>query len=105
MRRRTKVDKAIDLLEEILNDHHFHPALMANIITNTFPPYTQARLIELIRYIEKYHLQEQELERKTETGQYRNNNLPVTNKPDTSWIHENDYSQSPHFTPGRINTF
>ena len=102
MRRRTKVDKCIDMLEEILNDHHFHPALMANIITNTFPPYTQARLIELMRVIEKYHNQEAELERKTQTGQYSNNN-PQIDRPDTSWIHENNYG--PSFSPNRINTF
>jgi hypothetical protein len=72
MRRRTKVDKVIDQLEEILNDHHFHPALFANIITTTYPPYTQARLIELISYIKKYHDKENELHRETHTAQYRN---------------------------------
>lgn len=102
MRKRTKVDKAIDLLEEILNDHHFHPALMANIITNTFPPYTQARLIELMQTIEKYHNQEAELERKTQTGQYSNDNIPVKNKPNTDWIHDNNYGPSAHIN---VNAF
>jgi hypothetical protein len=72
MRRRTKVDKVIDQLEEILNDHHFHPALFANIITTTYPPYTQQKLIELISYIQKYHEKENELHRETHTAQYRN---------------------------------
>jgi hypothetical protein len=63
MRKRTKVDKVIDELEEILNDFHFHPALMANMITTTYPPYTQKKLIELIRYIEKYHQDEVEIDK------------------------------------------
>ena len=104
MRRRTKVDKCIDMLEEILNDHHFHPALFANIITNTFPPYTQARLIELIRYIEKYNLQEAELERRTQTGQYSNDN-PQIKRPDTSWIHESYHGESAHFNVQRTSAF
>jgi hypothetical protein len=69
-RRRTKVDKVIDELEEILNDIHFHPSLMANIITTTYPPYTQARLIELIRCIERYHQKELQLDKSTQSGVY-----------------------------------
>ena len=64
MRRRTKVDKCVDLLEEILNDHHFNPALMANIITNSYPPYTQEKLIELMKYIYTYDKLEKQLEAK-----------------------------------------
>ena len=71
MRRRTKVDKVIDSLEEILNDHHFHPALMANMITTSYPPYTQSKLIELIDYIKKYNEDENNLHRITNTAQYR----------------------------------
>jgi hypothetical protein len=70
MRRRTKVDKLIDDLESILNDHHFHPALMANIITTTYPPYTQDRLIELINYIQTYYMKQNELDAKTQSGRY-----------------------------------
>ena len=70
MRRRTKVDKLIDDLESILNDHHFHPALMANIITTTYPPYTQDRLIELINYIQTYYIKQNELDAKTQSGRY-----------------------------------
>lgn len=70
MRRRTKVDKVIDQLEEILNDHHFHPALMANIIITSYPPYTQAKLIELINYLQEYHKEELALEKLSKTGQY-----------------------------------
>ena len=95
MRRRTKIDKAIDLLEEILNDHHFHPALFANMITTSYPPYTQARLIELIKYIESYHYKEAELERKTQTGQYRNKNTPRI-KSDTSWVHDSYNGHTAH---------
>ena len=96
MRRRTKVDKCIDLLEEILNDHHFVPSLMANIIITSYPPYTQDKLIELIKYIERYHVKELELDKKTQTGAYRNNNTPVINKSDTSWVHDNYYGESAH---------
>jgi hypothetical protein len=71
MRKRTKVDKVIDELEEILNDFHFHPALMANIITTTYPPYTQQKLIELIKYIEKYNQEEQALDKICGTQQYK----------------------------------
>jgi hypothetical protein len=71
MRRRTKVDKVIDQLEEILNDHHFHPALFANMITTSYPPYTQSKLMELIQYIQDYNEKENELDRKCKTGQYR----------------------------------
>jgi len=70
MRKRTKVDKVIDQLEEILNDFHFHPALMANIITTTYPPYTQQKLIELIKYIERYHQEEIQLDKTCGTQQY-----------------------------------
>jgi hypothetical protein len=70
-RRRTKVDKLIDDLEVILNDVYFHPALMANMITTSYPPYTQAKLIELMRSIEKYHQKELELDQKCNTGQFR----------------------------------
>jgi hypothetical protein len=70
-RRRTKTDKLIDDLEEILNDHYFHPALMANIITTTYPPYTQAKLIELMKSIQYYHEKELELDRTCKTGQYK----------------------------------
>ena len=104
MRRRTKVDKAIDLLEEILNDHHFVPTLFANMVITSYPPYTQARLMELIRTIEKYHNQELELERKTQTGHYTNNNPQITNKPETDWIHDNQY-QSPSYNMQRNNAF
>jgi len=104
MRRRTKIDKCIDMLEEILNDHHFHPALFANIIITSYPPYTQQKLIELIKYIESYHYKELELDRKTKTGAYRNDN-PQTDKPDTSWIHENNYGESAHFNVQRTTTF
>lgn len=69
-RRRTKTDKLIDDLEEILNDHYFHPALMANIITTTYPPYTQQKLIELMRSIEHYHKRELELDKSCNTGQF-----------------------------------
>ncbi len=71
MRRRTKVDRVVDQLEEILNDHHFHPALMANMITTSYPPYTQSKLIELIEYIKVYHEKENELHKSTRTAQYR----------------------------------
>lgn len=70
-RRKTKVDKVIDMLEEILNDHHFHPALFANIIINTYPPYTQQKLVELINYINEYHQEELAMDKKAKTGQYR----------------------------------
>jgi hypothetical protein len=73
MRRRTKVDKVIDSLEEILNDHHFHPALFANIIITSYPPYTQSKLLELIKYIEEYHNQELAIDKATQTGAYRPN--------------------------------
>jgi hypothetical protein len=69
-RRRTKVDKLIDDLEVILNDVYFHPSLMANMITTTYPPYTQAKLIELIRSIEKYHQKELDLDKTTQSGQF-----------------------------------
>ena len=89
MRRRTKVDKCIELLEEIINDQYFNPALMANIITTTYPPATQERLIALMKYIYTYHKKEMELDRKTRTGAYRNNNEPIPDRPDTSWIQYN----------------
>ncbi len=69
-RRRTKVDKVIDDLEEILNDHHFLPSLMANMITTSYPPYTQQKLIELVECIKRYHDKENELHRETQTAQY-----------------------------------
>ena len=94
MRRRTKVDKCIDLLEEILNDHHFHPALMANIIITTYPPYTQKKLIELIRYLEEYHMEEQALDKLARTGEYTR--VSPVNKPDTSWVHDRFYGESAH---------
>ena len=72
MARRTKTDKLIDNLEEILNDIYFHPALMANIITTTYPPYTQQKLMELMKSIEYYHQKELELDKKCNTGQFRN---------------------------------
>jgi len=89
MRRRTKVDKCIDLLEEIINDQYFNPALMANIITTTFPPATQERLVKLIKYIYSYHKQELELEAMTGTGSGRKSPDP---KPDTSWIQHSRYN-------------
>ena len=52
------------MLEEILNDHHFNPALMANIITTSYPPYTQEKLIELMKYIYTYDKLEKQLEAK-----------------------------------------
>ena len=69
-RRRTKVDKLIDDLEVILNDVYFHPSLMANMITATYPPYTQVKLIELMRAIEKYHNKEVALDKSTLSGPY-----------------------------------
>jgi hypothetical protein len=96
MRKRTKIDKCIDLLEEIVNDHHFNPSLMANIIITTFPPYTQARLIELMKYIYTYNKMERELDKKYQMGEYRNNNIRPADNPDTSWIHESNYGQSAH---------
>lgn len=71
MRRRTKEDKLVDLLEEILNDHYFHPSLIANIMTTSYAPYTQAKLMELIAYITEYNKKENELHKKTQTAQYR----------------------------------
>jgi hypothetical protein len=94
MRRRTKVDKCIELLEEIINDQYFNPALMANIITTTYPPATQERLIALMKYIYTYHKKEMELDRKTRTGAYRNNNEPIPDRPDTSWIQYNTNAAS-----------
>jgi hypothetical protein len=79
MRKRTKVDKCIDLLEEILNDHHFNPSLMANMIITSYPPYTQAKLIELMKYIYSYNKIEKSLEDKKAAGKYQNNNQPITN--------------------------
>lgn len=96
MRRRTKVDKCIDLLEEIVNDQYFNPALMANVIVTTFPPATQQRLVELMKYIYTYHKKELELERKTKTGAYRNNNEPLPDRPNTSWI-QHEYKGTPAF--------
>ena len=61
--------------------------------------------MELIKTIEKYHYKELELERKTETGAYRNDNIPVSNRPDTSWIHENNYGESAHFNVQRVTNF
>jgi hypothetical protein len=104
MRRRTKVDKVIDLLEEILNDHHFHPALFANIIITSYPPYTQSKLLELIKYIEEYHYQELALDEKTKTGAYRNNN-PVQIKSDNSWVHEEFHGEAAHMTAQRVSLF
>lgn len=98
MRKRTKIDKAIDLLEEVLNDHFFHPSLMANMMITTYPPHTQARLIELMKYLYTYNKMERELEKKTQTGEYRNNTNPLPEKTDTSWIHDNYYGE-----PARIN--
>ena len=92
MRRRTKVDKCIELLEEIINDQYFNPALMANMITTSYPPATQERLIALMKYIYTYHKKEMELDRKTRTGAYRNNNEPIPDRPDTSWIQYNTNS-------------
>ena len=71
MRKRTKVDKVIDQLEEILNDHHFHPALMANMITTSYPPYTQSKLIELINHIKQYNDKENKLHQTVQIEQYR----------------------------------
>ena len=71
MRRRTKVDKCVDLLEEILNDHHFTPALFANIITTSYPPYTQSKLIELINHIKEYNDKENKLHQTVKIEQYR----------------------------------
>ena len=79
MRRRTKVDKCVDLLEEILNDHHFNPSIMANLIITSYPPYTQKKLIELMKYIYTYNKMEKELEDKMAAGKYRNDNQPITN--------------------------
>jgi hypothetical protein len=90
MRRRTKVDKCIDLLEEIVNDHHFNPSLMANLIVTSFPPYTQDKLIELMKYIYTYNKLENSLDKKLGAGKYRNNNITPADNPDTSWIHDND---------------
>lgn len=79
MRRRTKVDKCVDLLEEILNDHHFNPSIMANLIITSYPPYTQKKLIELMKYIYTYNKMEKQLEDKMAAGKYQNNNQPITN--------------------------
>lgn len=79
MRRRTKVDKCVDLLEEILNDHHFNPSIMANLIITSYPPYTQKKLIELMKYIYTYNKMEKELEDKMAAGKYNNDNQPITN--------------------------
>lgn len=94
MRRRTKIDKCIDLLEEIINDQYFHPALMANMIITTYPPATQERLVELMKYIYAYNKSELELDKKSKTGAYRNNNQPPSDKPDTSWIHDSYHGES-----------
>ena len=94
MRRRTKVDKCIDLLEEIINDQYFNPALMANMITTSYPPATQERLVALMKYIYTYHKKEMELDKKTRTGAYRNNNEPIPDRPDTSWIQYNTNAAS-----------
>ena len=67
-RRRTKTDKLVDDLEEILNDHHFIPSLMANIMVTSYPPYTQSKLLELIKYIEEYHLAEIALDKIAQMG-------------------------------------
>jgi hypothetical protein len=40
------------------------------MITTTYPPYTQAKLIELIRSIEKYHQKELDLDKTTQSGQF-----------------------------------
>ena len=101
MRKRTKVDKAIELLEEILNDHNFNPALMANMITTSYPPYTQEKLIELMKYIYTYDKLEKQLDSKLAAGRYENNNIQPEDNPDTSWIHESNES----IQVNRINYF
>ena len=63
MRKRTKEDKLVDQLEEILNDHHFHPSLIANMMITTYPPYTQQKLMELIQYISRYNEDEKHLDK------------------------------------------
>ena len=93
MRKRTKVDKCIDLLEEILNDHHFNPSLMANMIITSYPPYTQEKLIELMKYIYTYNKLEIQLDEKLAAGGYKNDNPKIDN-PDTSWIHYKYQDQS-----------
>jgi hypothetical protein len=103
MRRRTKVDKCIDLLEEIINDQYFNPALMANIITTTYPPATQERLVKLMKYIYSYHKQELELEAKTGTGSGRKSNPEP--KPDTSWIQREFYGETAHMNVQRASIF
>lgn len=90
MRRRTKVDKCIDLLEEVINDQYFNPALMANMITTSYPPATQERLITLMKYIYTYHKEELKLEAMTGTGSGRKPNPDP--KIDTSWIQHSRYS-------------
>lgn len=89
MARRTKMDKCIDLLEEIVNDQYFHPALMANIITTTFPPATQERLVTLMKYIYTYHKREKELDQLTGTGQAR---IPDPIESSYPWIHNSKAS-------------
>ena len=69
----------MDLLEEILNDHHFNPSIMANLIITSYPPYTQKKLIELMKYIYTYNKMEKELEDKMAAGKYNNDNQPITN--------------------------
>ena len=105
MRRRTKVDKCIDLLEEIINDQYFNPSLMANIIVTTFPPATQERLVTLMKYIYSYHKKELELDQKSKTGVYRNDNIPVKDKPDTSWVHESYHGESATMVAQRVSMF
>jgi hypothetical protein len=105
MRARTKVDKCIDLLEEIINDQYFNPALIANIITTTYPPATQERLITLMKYVYSYHKKEMELDKKTRTGAYRINTNPLPEKTDTSWIHDNYYGEPANMNVQRVSMF
>ena len=102
MRRRTKVDKCIDLLEEIINDQYFNPSLMANMITTSYPPATQERLVTLMKYIYSYHKEEVALEAKTGTGSGRKSPIP---KPDTSWIQREFYGEPAHMNVQRVSMF
>ena len=81
------------MLEEILNDHFFNPALMANMIITSYPPHTQEKLIELMKYIYTYNKLEIQLDNKLAAGRYKNNN-PQIDRPDTSWIQESQYNDT-----------
>ena len=57
MAKKSDEQKVIDKLVDMLDNHWFNPAIVANILVNEYPLYTQNQLMELVKHIIKYQRQ------------------------------------------------